>query len=56
MAHPGLDQEFVATIRRAGFEFHVWTVDDPDFAQQLVSWGTQSITTNRPADMGAALR
>jgi glycerophosphoryl diester phosphodiesterase len=48
-SNPDLTTEsFVKTIRDQGYEYHVWTVDDPEIAKTLLSWGTQSITTNVP--------
>lgn len=41
-------QNLVKKVRDSGFEYHVWTVDDPDLAANLLSWGTMSITTNVP--------
>ena len=43
-----VNQPFVTAIVDAGFEFHAWTIDDPVQASQLKSFGTQSLTTNRP--------
>lgn len=50
-AHADLDADFVDTIRNAGYEFHVWTVDDLDQAKRLGEFGVQSITTNTPASL-----
>ena len=38
--------EFIATIKKAGFEFHAWTIDD--FANMVEAFrrGAQSVTTN----------
>lgn len=44
-----IDQDFVDQIRAGGFEFHVWTVDDPQVALRFARLGVDSITTNRPA-------
>lgn len=35
-------------IQQAGYQHHVWTVDQPQAAEKLWKWGTESITTNRP--------
>ena len=43
-----VDQAFVSAVTDAGKEFHVWTVDDPQIATQLKSFGVHSLTTNRP--------
>ena len=39
--------EYIAAVRRAGFEFHVWTIDDPDKAAEAFRRGAQTVTTNR---------
>jgi len=39
---------YIRTILNQGFEYHVWTVDDPDIAERFKNWGALSITTNRP--------
>jgi glycerophosphoryl diester phosphodiesterase len=44
-----IDQAFVDKIRAAGYQFHVWTVDDPRIAQRFQGLGVDSITTNLPA-------
>jgi len=44
-----LDQPFVGAIEAAGFEFHVWTVNDADQARIFKSLGVRSVTTDRPA-------
>jgi glycerophosphoryl diester phosphodiesterase len=43
-----VSSSFVKSIKDAGMELHVWTVDDPDEARRLRDLGVQSITTNRP--------
>lgn len=43
-----LDADFVATLRDAGLEFHVWTVNDPALAIRMIRLGVDSITTDRP--------
>ncbi|MEQ9409421.1 MAG: glycerophosphodiester phosphodiesterase [Fuerstiella sp.] len=44
-----IDQTFVDAVKAAGFEFHVWTVNDPDAARLFSDLGSRSITTDRPA-------
>lgn len=51
-----IDQAFVDSIHKAGFEFHVWTVNDPAAARQFSRFGAQSLTTDRPALIRSALR
>lgn len=50
-----IDEEFVKTVRDAGKEFHVWTVNDLDAAKRFVELGVDSITTDRPAHIRQAL-
>ena len=47
--------ELVAGLHAAGLECHVWTVDDPEWAKTLDGYGVDSITTNVPARIRAAL-
>jgi len=48
-ADPRLDSAYIDVIRNAGFEYHCWTVDDPEVAVDFLRLGARSITTNRPA-------
>ncbi len=48
-AHDSLDSAFVGRLERAGYELHVWTIDDPATARRFHALGAASITTNRPA-------
>lgn len=43
-----IDENFVAQIRAGGYQFHVWTVDDPAVAKRFADLGVDSITTNVP--------
>lgn len=54
-AHPSVDAGFVKAIRKAGYEFHVWTVNTPDLARRMMNLGVDSITTNRPGFLRQAL-
>lgn len=47
-ARPLLNGDFVAALRRACREIHVWTVDDLATACRLREIGVDSIMTNRP--------
>jgi len=44
-----VDRSFVESVRDAGYEFHVWTINDVDSAKRFVALGADSITTDRPA-------
>ena len=41
-----VNERFVRAIRAAGYEFHVWTVDDLAEASTAFSRGVQTVTTN----------
>ena len=41
-----LTQELVETLHKAGLVINCWTVDDPEIAEKLVSWGVDQITSN----------
>ncbi len=41
-----LDEEKVKLLLSEGIEVNCWTVDDPEAAERLISWGVQYITTN----------
>lgn len=43
-----LDKEFVEQLRKGGYEFHTWTVNDLSVAKKLKDLGVDSITTDRP--------
>ncbi|MDP1560472.1 MAG: glycerophosphodiester phosphodiesterase family protein [Pirellulaceae bacterium] len=43
-----IDHSYVDQIRAAGYQFHVWTIDDPAIAKRFAEFGVDSITTNVP--------
>ncbi|MDR2674345.1 MAG: hypothetical protein LBC18_05615, partial [Opitutaceae bacterium] len=47
--HRILTKEVVDLLHQRGFTVWAWTVDDPDRMAELLSWGVDSITTNKPA-------
>lgn len=47
-AYAGIDGSFVRKLLNAGYEYHVWTVDDLETAQKFQRLGAMSITTNLP--------
>jgi glycerophosphoryl diester phosphodiesterase len=51
-----VDEPFVDGLRAAGMEVHVWTIDSPDDARYFSGLGVDSITSNRPRELLAALR
>jgi glycerophosphoryl diester phosphodiesterase len=38
----------IAALHRLGLGCYAWTVDAPEVARTLVSWGVDGVTTNRP--------
>jgi glycerophosphoryl diester phosphodiesterase len=56
MASGPIDAAFASQIRDAGLGLCVWTVDDPELAQNLLNIGVQGITTNRPGWLRGQLR
>ncbi len=50
-----VDQSFVDSVKAAGLEFHVWTVDDPKEIATAIKLNVDSVTTNRP-DMALKIR
>jgi glycerophosphoryl diester phosphodiesterase len=50
-----INQEFADRLREAGYGFHCWTVDEAEMARQFQALGVDSITTNRPEFIRAAL-
>jgi len=44
--HPELTREYIKQVQDAGFEFHVWTVNDVVKAQRMIDFGVDSITTD----------
>lgn len=50
-----VDVAFAGAIRKAGREFHVWTINDAVVARHFQDLGVDSITTDRPAFVRAAI-
>lgn len=46
MRYPAITQELVDMLHEAGVEINCWTVDTPDNAERLISYGVDYITTN----------
>lgn len=52
-----IDSGFARQLKQAGCgEFHVWTVDSVEDAKYFQSLGVVGITTNRPGEVGTAIR
>lgn len=50
-----IEETTARRVMEAGYEYHVWTVDDADAAKRFVRWGARSITTNAPGRIRRAL-
>lgn len=44
-----IDQAYVDRVHAEGFEFTVWTIDDPETAEKFLGFGVEAITSNRAA-------
>ena len=51
-----LTPEWAAEIKRLGYDLPVYTVNDPALAWQLRGWGVDSIITDSPGALSAALQ
>lgn len=51
-----IDAKFGKSVRDAGLELYVYTVNDPAIARQMLAAGVQGITTDRPAWLREQLR
>lgn len=54
-ANEVVDSAFVSRFKDKGLGYHVWTVDDPDYALALLEAGVDTITTNKPDSILEAL-
>ena len=50
-----IDERFVDVLRKAGIELHVWTINDATQARYFSGLEFESITTDKPAEIRAAL-
>ncbi|MFI5180900.1 MAG: glycerophosphodiester phosphodiesterase [Thermoanaerobaculia bacterium] len=46
----------MAEARESGLSVHVWTVNDPDVARQMATWGAASVISDDPGLVGPAVR
>ncbi len=51
----GVDQQVIKNVKKNGYEYHVWTVDDAKTALRFKQWGAKSITTNVPGHIRKTL-
>jgi len=47
--YKGISQDYVEAVHRSGMKMFTWTVDDPEDAARLITFGIDGITSNRPA-------
>jgi glycerophosphoryl diester phosphodiesterase len=55
-SNSGINDEFIAKLQMAGFEHHVWTVNEIKTAQWFTDQGTKSVTTDFPGRIKGALK
>lgn len=49
-------KEWVAEVHARGQEMYVWTVNDPEVAKRLAGWGVDTLITDNPELIRAAIR
>lgn len=47
--YEGVDETFACAVRKAGYDWYVWTVDDCETAERMIRLGARGITSNRAA-------
>lgn len=47
-SHHGINPDNIEAVIKAGYEYHVWTVNDGPLARDFKAYGAVSITTDRP--------
>lgn len=53
--HPDLHKKHLDALAKAGFQHHVWTVNDPAIARRFLEMGCRSITTDFPGRLRRTL-
>ncbi len=43
-----IDHDYINQIKEAGYEYHVWTINDVEIAAKFMEYGSGSITTDKP--------
>ena len=51
-ADEGLERELVEQMRALGYGVNVWTINSPERAEELFSWGVSGIFTDRIHELG----
>jgi glycerophosphoryl diester phosphodiesterase len=54
-SHFAIPQDYTNAVMDSGYEWHAWTVNDPQVAKELVERSISSITTDRPMEIRKAL-
>jgi glycerophosphoryl diester phosphodiesterase len=49
--NPFIDQNLIKEVHNCGMKFYTWTVNDAAVAKNLLEWGIDGITTDRPGWM-----
>jgi len=47
-SNTAVPESLIETVRKNGYQWHVWTVDDPETAIRMKALGAKSITSNVP--------
>lgn len=47
-SNTNVSESIIEAVRKKGYQWHVWTVDDPKTAERMEALGAKSITTNIP--------
>jgi glycerophosphoryl diester phosphodiesterase len=54
-AHQHLTPAWAAEVKRSRYALAVYTVNDPSRAKEVLAWGADSLITDRPDEIMAAL-
>jgi glycerophosphoryl diester phosphodiesterase len=46
-----LDKNFILEMKKNNLKCYCWTVDDPMRASELLTWGIDGVTTNKPKEL-----
>ncbi|MDR0869360.1 MAG: hypothetical protein LBN39_01060 [Planctomycetaceae bacterium] len=56
LAHNILSEKLIKKLQAEGIHVWAWTVDEPARMEQLLDWGIESITTNKPDVLAEILK
>lgn len=54
-SNTAVPESLIEAVRKQGYKWHVWTVDDPKTAKRMKALGAASITTNIPKILSEGL-